>query len=418
MEIIDSPTKKQAFGLASPAKQLTSGERSSTYKFEHPRDFGKWQRLGSSDGDSVLFNSSHIYPLSAQYYLDTVQNFASGRPYAPLFLELRPTNVCNHNCIFCFSHDTRSDFARLSTARIADLIKETKSLGTPVIRFCGGGEPTAWPGITQAIEQADKADIGVTVITNGSLLGKKSESLAEHARYIRISINGGPNSHQVVHRCPPEHFAKVVENMKDISKKRADDPAIADRLYLATTYIVIPSSNTEEIYTTAKIVKDVGWDAIYFRTPTPTPPYAEKDKRLLEEQKAKCGELADDTFFPHFAGRLFGLNGDSRLNRSFCYHSQLRAYVEATGNMSFCGLYSTTKLNSMGNVNEGRFDDLWQNNEARLRYKAMDKVDCTVCPKRDTCLKCDSVYFNEATDFVVRKIKTDKDVTFQRIFIS
>lgn len=397
-------------------EQFTPGGGSTKYKFEHPGDFGKWNRLGSSDGDSVLLNSSHLYPLSIQGYLDTVGKFVAGEPYSPLFLELRPTNVCNHNCIFCFSHDTRSDFARLSQSRVTSLIEETKSFGIPVIRFCGGGEPLAWAGIDKAAEQADKADIGVVLITNGTLLGKFCESLSEHSRYIRISINGGPNSHHIIHGCPPKDFTKIIQNMNNISRIRANNTDIANRLYLATTFIVIPGGNIEEIYTTARIVKDAGWDAIYFRTSTPTNIYTEQDRLMLAEQKAECDELIDDNFFPHFAGRLFGLNENSRINRCFCYHSQLRVYVEATENMSFCGLYSSTELHSMGNINEGRLDDLWKTSEARLRFKSRDKVDCTTCEKRYTCLGCDSVYFNEATDFVVRKIRTNKDITFRRIF--
>ncbi len=340
--------------LYKQIEQLRPGAKlTAENKFEHPKDFGKWTRLGSSDGDSILFNSSHIYPLSIQGYLNTVDKFAAEEPYAPLFLELRPTNICNHNCPFCFAHETRGNYASLSQERVSNLIEESQSLGIPVIRFCGGGEPLTWSNIDKVIEKTDKADMGTVLITNGGLLGRYYENLVEHSRYIRISINGGPNTHHIFHGCSSEDFPKILQTMRKVSAIRTGQSDIANRLYLGTTYLVFPE-NIDEVYTTARLVKDAGWDAVYFRSPTPSVDLTEGEKLKLEEQKEKCKELTDETFFPHFAGRLFGLNTDSRTNRCFCYHSQLRLYVEPTGNTSFCGLFSVTELNSLGDVNKER----------------------------------------------------------------
>lgn len=62
--------------------------------YENPTDFGKWNEIGATNGGSVTFNSSHVYPLTVDDYVLNVKKMVSNHDTQPIFIELRPTNKC------------------------------------------------------------------------------------------------------------------------------------------------------------------------------------------------------------------------------------------------------------------------------------------------------------------------------------
>jgi MoaA/NifB/PqqE/SkfB family radical SAM enzyme len=375
--------------------------------FENPKCFGKWDKLGCSDGSSIMLNSSHLYPLCEDEYVNGVKRLMLNQLESPLSLELRPTNHCNNHCGICYSKEYRKkQRVYLNLSRALDLIDEAKDLGIKVIRFCGGGEPLMWYGIEKVMEKVSKLGIGVVLISNGGLLNSyNSPIIVENSRYIRISLNGGIKSHHLFHGCSIDEFPRIINSLERISKIRISQN-LDNKLYMAVTYILSPL-NLSEVYPTAKLIKEIGFDAIYFRVPTLHIGFSPYYEKIFSEEYEKCDGLNSSDFFVHFAQRAINAKANPSINQSYCFQSQLRLYVEATGNISFCDKYSPTSENSLGNIYSNSLIQIWKNNRVRLEFKERDIVRCE---------GCGSAYFNRAMEFIKEKLIENSNVQFFRVF--
>lgn len=377
----------------------------SLNRFEDPRDFGRWSRLGTADGDSVMLNSSHTYPLTVEDYIAQVKNLNDGEEVVPLWLELRPTNLCNQDCVMCGTRASRKiKTASLSCSRALEVLRDARELGIKEVRFCGGGEPLLYPDIEILVQSAHKLGLGVMFITNGELLDeRRCEAIAPYCHYIRLSINGGRSGYQLVHRTLSRSFFTVTANARRLAEFRRSQ-GLEQRLYLAATYVVMPG-NHHEIYDTAKLLKEAGLDAVYFRGATVLPEFTGTEHCRIRQEEERCRKLADGTFFTHFAGRLFDPAANPPVNHGYCYQSQLRLYIEADGNASICGKWAETSSYSLGNINRQPLCEILDS-AVRKECRRTAEMHCT---------GCDSAYFNEAMDFVRRKVSAGEN-RFLRLF--
>ena len=87
------------------------------------------------------------------------------------------------------------------------------------IVFKGGGEPTLHPDFGTMVKRAVHLGFSVGVVTNGSKLGMWASILAEHAAYVRISIDGPtPESHERIHGS--KDFESILDGVKSLVEAR------------------------------------------------------------------------------------------------------------------------------------------------------------------------------------------------------
>ena len=87
----------------------------------------------------------------------------------PVFLELHPSNVCDHQCIWCrYMHGG----GMLSLEFMLALIEKYPKVKG--IRITGGGEPLTNRYTIDFVERCGKAGIATGIETNGSLLDDRS----------------------------------------------------------------------------------------------------------------------------------------------------------------------------------------------------------------------------------------------------
>lgn len=107
----------------------------------------------------------------------------------PKVLFLRITENCNAGCFMC-DFAKNDDGHMLSKNEYDKLLSEIKGSSYKMIRMTGG-EPLINPNISYFIEQAKKNGYLTSIITNGLLLNKKIDSLAQAGLdQITISIDG------------------------------------------------------------------------------------------------------------------------------------------------------------------------------------------------------------------------------------
>jgi molybdenum cofactor biosynthesis enzyme MoaA len=96
---------------------------------------------------------------------------------APIYVRVKPTNRCNHNCFFCvynasFSnmHDTMSRKDELSKEKLIEILNDFSKIGVKAVTYSGGGEPLMHPNIVEILIITKQYGIDLSIITNGQLL--------------------------------------------------------------------------------------------------------------------------------------------------------------------------------------------------------------------------------------------------------
>ena len=107
----------------------------------------------------------------------------------PLSLQISPTSKCNLNCYFC-SNVNRDKDEQLSLSTIGRLIMELQPLGMRTVEWTGGGDPTLYPEINNAISLAHHTGLKQGFITNGlKVKDNLSVESLNRLHWLRISLN-------------------------------------------------------------------------------------------------------------------------------------------------------------------------------------------------------------------------------------
>ncbi|MCF7798971.1 radical SAM protein, partial [Candidatus Woesearchaeota archaeon] len=295
-------------------------------KRESAKRYGMWSKLSTENSD-IMFNSSHSYPLSSEEYIENVKRIVDNETPKIMYAEIRPSNYCNHGCDGCFSAELRKkNKTQLSKEALNKVIQDLSDLDTRAIRFSGGGEPLTHPNIEEAIEKAASNQMGVTLITNGKLLEDVDQGkLVNNINLIRISVNGGKNSHQKVHNTITDEYLGIVKSINDIANLRSKENK-EDDLYIGVTYLVNPA-NIKDIYATTQDLIQSGINGLFFRVLNEHKGFSKKDKSKLIEQIELTNNLESGVFI-HFAERLTEPTANPNINKTKCYSGLMRLYIE------------------------------------------------------------------------------------------
>lgn len=126
--------------------------------------------------------------------MDKLKKIYSGEEVDPISIEIRPTDLCNLNCKFCYNNSLRisSDFSSIKKdywISLMQSIEKNDSLKNIILN--GGGEPLMYPRILldSLFKVVKERNILITIVTNGTLLGKWIiDALEDNHCLLNISI--------------------------------------------------------------------------------------------------------------------------------------------------------------------------------------------------------------------------------------
>lgn len=149
----------------------------------------------------------------------------------PVHVRIKPTNVCNHGCYFCaYRSDSLSlgedmnSRDRIPREKMLEIIEDLKVMGVRAVTFSGGGEPLIYPYFAETVEKLGAAGIKIGCLSNGSQLrGKVADAMAQHATWLRISIDGWDGiSYAQSRSVPVAEFDKVIDNIAAFSRRESE----------------------------------------------------------------------------------------------------------------------------------------------------------------------------------------------------
>ncbi|MDD5530693.1 MAG: radical SAM protein [bacterium] len=87
----------------------------------------------------------------------------------PKFVFVELTNICNFDCTFCATRIMKRQKGMMDFNLYRKIVNEAKDIGINNLNLWLMGEPFLYPKIFECIEYAKDKNIGVSLITNGSL---------------------------------------------------------------------------------------------------------------------------------------------------------------------------------------------------------------------------------------------------------
>lgn len=165
------------------------------------------------------------------YHEDRVDRVLDGDFYSvkPVTVQLSPSLSCTHRCYFCSYGKTKKDLAGYPQFMEWDLMQrvvdELSKFGVKAITFTGGGDPTTYDRLIDAMEYCKrinpKLDIGL--FTNGNLLNKEfiGRFVDLNPLFVRVSLNSGSSAVQRL-VAGVDDFEKVIGNIEDLARNKVE----------------------------------------------------------------------------------------------------------------------------------------------------------------------------------------------------
>ena len=137
----------------------------------------------------------------------------------PLVVEFDPTTTCNMSCPECISGLLLNQ-GQIDLARTLALIDEFHRCGVKGVIFIGGGEPLAHKGMPVPILRCREHGIAVGLTTNGTLIGRYMQVIAECVSWTRVSIDAATQETFSIFRPSniSQSFKRVTNNMLALAK--------------------------------------------------------------------------------------------------------------------------------------------------------------------------------------------------------
>lgn len=309
-------------------------------------------------------------------------------PSPPAMVDLEPTARCNLRCGFC--HVPGWERAKLPDMTLEMFDRILAALPSLIsIKIQGMGEPFLNRDLCEMIARANRNDIAVTVITNGTILdGRMLDALFRSPpAFLLFSLDtADPNIFRSMRGA--DMHGRVLENIRGAvrrKKRRADNPVVG-------LWSLLTRDTAGGIGDLACLAGELGVDEMTCQTHLTG--WGKKHflevARSLEVDVTKEGQrrILDS------AGRLAGERGvrfrihegDRYSRRNPCPWPKRSAYITVEGEVVPCCMIADPGVISMGNALGEGFDAVWNGGNYREFRARLDRLDlpefCARCYRR------------------------------------
>jgi MoaA/NifB/PqqE/SkfB family radical SAM enzyme len=314
-----------------------------------------------------------IKKLSQGFVLDKIKetDWVSGSTN-PLIVELDATEACDLACPGCVSEDLIANKRRFSNERLLSLGVEMKNAGIKALILIGGGEPLMHPVIGQFMKYLGEHDIHLGITTNGTLIDKYLDIIAEFSNWTRISVDAATEG--TFNRLRPSRnggsrFHHVIDNMRKLARIKKGKMGFSFLIRTEADGFGI-KSNIHEIYASALLARDIGCD--YFEI-KPSYMYVggidhalvvHSEERMQEARKEinRLTALTTDSFkimkAINLEDSLNGVKNEQAKDYHRCLVSELRTLICPSG-VFICPYWRGKENFRIGDVQNMSFSEMW-----------------------------------------------------------
>ena len=297
-----------------------------------------------------------------------------GKMPPPRMAIVYPTYLCNHNCIGCDYTEENKLKKVMTREEFLRVIDQLHDIGVCGMEFCGGGEPTLNPHLSEAIDRAVEHGIHFGMLTNGTNLTKPlQEHLVRFGSYCRISLESAHKKTFDFYKRPAGEqagFEKVVQNIKELVSLR-DQAAPDTQLQISIKYS-IDGNNFSDVQQAIKLGRQLNVDSIQFKLirnmPSEIQDQSAVDLLIERIERAKCnGSSHTHVVYDLSKSKLEGP----------CWLSPLQVTVDALGDVYICCYYRHRKdAHRLGNLFRKNLRDIWYSQEHWAKIMRINTEDC------------------------------------------
>lgn len=296
---------------------------------------------------------------------------------APVHIRIKPVNACNERCWYCaYRLDDLSLGGemqlrdRIPPGKMFEIVDDALAMGVKAVTFSGGGEPLIYPQLPEVVRRLAAGGIKIGCLTNGvALHGEIAETLADHASWVRVSIDAADaETYARSRRVPPEFFERVLDNVRTFV--RISTGAVAGFSFIVTR------ENAGAIQAFCTLAKRVGARhvkisaCVVSNDAAETSAYHQPIAATVGEEIARARALEDDEFavLDHYHAL------PERFERSYhaCPMVEYLTVIGADCSVYTCQDKAYTESGMLGSIKERRFRDFWHSTENAERVRGWD----------------------------------------------
>ena len=324
------------------------------------------------------------------FFPEKIESFVTGEVAAPVYVRIKPTNLCNHNCFFCVyasgyhrdalpnlvssgMHEDIGHSDVIPTPKMFEILDDFKEMGVKAITYSGGGEPLMHRDIVKIMQRTLDYGIDLSIITNGQLLTKERADVLAQSKWVRVSMDYTTSEQMVAQRgVSQSSFGSVMNNIEHFAKIKQDDVDLA-------VNFIIHRDNYRNIYSFAETLKNAGVENVRF-SPMWTTDFADYHAQIADEvneQLAKASELISAKFTLNTTYNISAkLHSPDRPYHQ-CFFMQIVPVIGADQLVYACHNKAYDKTGIVGSIQNQRFKDMWFSEETRKVFTSLDPtVSC------------------------------------------
>lgn len=297
----------------------------------------------------------------------------------PLVVDFDLTTFCDLACPECISSPVLNT-ERFSGKSALSLVDELIELGIKAVILIGGGEPLIHKSVSHVIRRFGEAGVKIGLVTNGTLIHKHIDAIAEHVSWTRLSIDAGTT--ETYHKFRPSKkgaslFDTVIENARQLGEVKKHD--------MGYSFLLMSRSNGEtnhlEIEQAGRLAKEVGCD--YFELKTMfnlDHKILPQDQEIVDSAKSQIAALRkieDDRFriYDAFTFKELAKGEGSGLGHlkdyEACPVAHLRTTITPHG-VYPCAYHRNNKNMRIGCLKKASMREVWENKKPHVN----PMVDC------------------------------------------
>ena len=302
------------------------------------------------------------------HHSEKLNSFLAGKITSPLYVRIKPTNTCCHNCFYCvynpwFSsihpESNRSDM--IPREKLLEVLRDLKDMNVKAVTFSGGGEPLTYPHIVEALKKTLDYRINLSMITNAQLLKGEAAELLGQGDWIRVSLDYcDEDTFSKIRGKPGELFNEVKENLKKFAE-------IKNSSCDFEVNCVVGEHNFDKVLDIAKFCQKIGVDNLRFAPVWKQnfEKYHEPFKEKAVEQIKKAEELQDDSFSVGSTYDRYFEKTTGQSSRAYkrCFYMECVPVIAANQGFYPCHNCAYEPMAKIGSIQNKSFKELWFSQE-------------------------------------------------------
>jgi len=316
------------------------------------------------------------------YHPETVARWLKGEDIYPIEIEISPSGVCNHRCVFCAVDYVGYQANFLDKDIILRDIRHMSKKGLKSVICSGEGEPLLSPHMSNIVNGIKACGIDVAMSTNGVLFTKeKAQECLGALTWVRFSVASlEARSYDEIQRGKIGDLDRVKTNIFDCVRIKRDKKL---RTTLGVQCLLLPQ-NKDQLSYMAKTLREIGVDYLTIK------PYSQhlhsenkfevNYEELLDLEK-EVREFATEEFAVYFRA-----NAMKKMHHEKCYGQchglPFMTHIDAKGNVWPCVAHIGTEGLCYGNINEQTFEEIWEGMRRQEVIRKLNAMDINkVCRK-------------------------------------